>query len=208
MASTDDSTGTVPPATTLAGLRAHLGADLYRYHGRTGLAPFLSSILREPGFKFTFWLRTAWYLFNLPGARVGPYWIARLLWSHYRFKYGVHIDIDTRIGPGFYLCHVGGIVVNHRCVIGKNCNLSHGVTLGYKSAGDRRGVPEIGDNVYIGPGAKVFGALEVGDAAAIGANAVVTKDVPAGASVAGIPAGVVSDRGSEGYVNQADWEPE
>jgi serine O-acetyltransferase len=189
-------------ANTWTGLVAHLRADLFRYHGRAGRYEFISSMLREPGFKLTFWLRVSWFLFDKPAARIGPYWIARFLWSHYRFKYGVHIDINTKIGPGFYLCHVGGIVVNNRCVIGKNCNLSNDVTIGIK----RGGIPVIGDNVYIAPGAKIFGELSIGDHVAIGANAVVTKSVPANGVAVGIPAQVISDSGSGEFVNQTEWE--
>ncbi len=65
----------------------------------------------------------------------------------------------------------------------------------------------IGNNVFIGAGAKIIGRIHVGDGAAIGANAVVTRDVPAGVAVAGVPARVVSEQGSEGYVNRTDYPP-
>ena len=97
-------------------------------------------------------------------------------------------------------------MINRRCVIGKNCNLSHEVTLGGRSRGALAGCPTIGDHVYIAPGAKVIGAIRVGDHAAIGANCVVVKDVPESAVVAGIPGEVISDKGSEGLVNLVDWE--
>lgn len=78
-------------------------------------------------------------------------------------------------------------MVNHRVRIGRNCNISHGVTLGQANRGRRTGVPVIGDGVYIGPGAKVVGAVTVGDNVAIGANCVVVDDVPDNAVVAGVP---------------------
>lgn len=187
-------------------MRGHLRADLYRYHGSCGPRQFCHSLLREPGFKFTFWMRLCKFLHPRKWSRLGPYWLARLLLARYRFKYGVHIDFAARIGPGFYLCHVGSIVVNRRCVIGKNCNLSHEVTLGWRSRGELTGCPTIGDNVYIGPGAKVIGRIRVGDRAAIGANCVVVKDVADGAVVAGVPGEVISDKGSDGLVNQTEWE--
>lgn len=139
-------------------------------------------------------------------SRLGPYWMARVMFSHYRFKYGVYIDFTAQIGPGLYICHVGSIVVNRRCVIGKNCNLSHEVTLGARSRGSLAGCPTIGDNVYIAPGSKVIGKIHVGDYAAIGANCVVTKDVPNRAVVVGIPGKVISEEGSDGMVNETDWE--
>ena len=191
---------------TFRELRHYLRADLFRYHGNSGRRQFFHSILREPGFQFTFWMRLCKFLYARPLSKLGPYWFARLMFSRYRFKFGIHIDFSAQIGPGFYICHVGSIVINRRCVIGKNCNLSHEVTLGSRSRGERAGCPTIGDNVYIAPGAKVIGKVEVGDFAAIGANCVVTKDVPERAVVVGIPGKVISQDGSDGLVNDVGWE--
>ncbi len=191
---------------TFRELRRHLRADLFRYHGSSGFRQFLYSFFREPGFKFTFWMRLCKFLYRRRLSWLGLYYPARFLYSHYRFKYGIHIDFTTVIGPGFYICHVGAIVINRRCVIGKNCNLSHEVTLGYKSRGEKKGCPTVGDNVYIAPGAKLIGNITVGDRVAIGANSVVTKDVPENGVVVGIPGKVISDEGSEGYVNDTEWE--
>lgn len=191
---------------TFAELRSYLKADLFRYHGRCGFREFWRSILREPGYQFTFWMRLCRFLHPRGWARVGPYWLARLMLSRYRFKYGIHIDFAAQIGPGFYICHVGAIVINRRCVIGKNCNLSHEVTLGARSRGERAGCPVVGDHVYIAPGAKIIGSVTVGDHAAIGANCVVVEDVPDHGVVVGIPGRVISDKGSVGLVNEVDWE--
>ena len=91
-------------------------------------------------------------------------------------------------------------------MIGRNCNLSHQVTIGISRRGERAGVPTIGDNVYIGPGAKLFGAISVGDNAAVGANCVVTRDVPEFGVVVGIPGRVISLDGSQGYINNTGYE--
>jgi serine O-acetyltransferase len=186
-------------------LRHYLGADLYRYHGSCGWSEFLHSVFREPGYQFTFWMRLCRFLHSRRWSRMGPYWFSRLMFHRYRFKYGLHIDFSAIIGPGLYICHVGGIVVNRRCVIGRNCNLSHEVTLGSRSRGPLAGCPTIGDDVYIAPGAKVIGAIRVGDRVAIGANCVVVKDVPDDGVVVGIPGRVISDKGSAGLVNQTGW---
>jgi serine O-acetyltransferase len=121
------------------------------------------------------------------------------------FKFGISIPFTTRIGPGFYIGHFGGIVVSDGAEIGRNCNISQGVTIGASNRGQRAGAPVIGDNVYIGPGAKVIGGIRIGDDVAIGANAVVTHDVPSGSVVAGVPARVVSNEGSVGYINRTDY---
>ncbi len=120
---------------------------------------------------------------------------------HAKYKYGFDISPTTQIGKGLYIGHFGCLVVNPKAVLGKNVNLSQGVTIGQANRGPRCGTSIIGDNVYIGPGAKIVGAVVIGNDVAIGANAVVTHDVPDHAVVAGVPARVLSMEGSTGYVN-------
>jgi serine O-acetyltransferase len=104
---------------------------------------------------------------------------------------GIYLPAAADVGPGLYIGHFGGIVVGADVTMGSNCNISQGVTIGVSGFGDRRGSPVIGSHVYIAPGAKVSGRIRVGDYVTIGANAVVTKDVPDGAVVVGIPARVL-----------------
>ncbi len=108
--------------------------------------------------------------------------------------------------PGFTSVTKAAIVVSELAVIGKNCNLSHQVTIDVSRRGQRAGVPVIGDNVYIGPGAKLFGAIVVGDNAAIGANCVVTRDVPENGVVVGVPGQVIPYEGSQGYINNTEYD--
>jgi serine O-acetyltransferase len=183
-----------------AAYRRLLAADLFRLEGRRGWRALLRSMRRDPGFDYVFWMRSCRYLRHHRWLRYVLYPVARWCYNRRRFRYGISIPFDTDIGPGFFIGHFGGIVVNGSSRIGRNCNISHGVTLGQTNRGERRGCPVVGDNVYIGPGAKLIGGIRVGDRAAIGANAVVTRDVPAGAVVAGIPAKVISQAGSAGYV--------
>jgi len=103
------------------------------------------------------------------------------------------------IGSGFYIGHYGGIIVSPFSKIGKNCNLSHGVTIGQSNRGKNKGYPVVGNNVYIGPGAKIIGRVVIGDNVAIGANCVVTKDVPDNAVVVGVPGRVISFDGVNGH---------
>ena len=181
-------------------------SDLYRMTGRMDTSAFLAQVLRGIAFKYTFWMRTCRFTARHPLHRLFCYRVARVMLNHYTFKFGISIPPETEIGSGFYIGHFGGIVVNERSVIGKNCNISHGVTLGEANRGRNKGCPVIGDNVYIGPGAKIVGAVRVGNNVAIGANCVVTKDVPDGAVVVGIPGKVISQEGSTGYVNLTDYE--
>lgn len=125
--------------------------------------------------------------------------------SKYTYKFGIDISYDTLIGPGFYIGHFGGIVVNQNVIIGRNCNISPGVILGQTNRGPKKGCPIIGDNVFIGPGAKIIGSIVIGNNVAIGANSVVTIDVPDNAVVVGVPGRIVSYNGSDGYINRTDY---
>lgn len=113
---------------------------------------------------------------------------------------GISIPHEARIGRGLYIGHFGGIFINDAAVIGENCNLSQGVTIGLGGRIGKRGCPIIGDRVFIGPGAKIFGAITIGNDVAIGANAVVTKDLPANAVAVGVPAKIISYEGSKDYI--------
>jgi serine O-acetyltransferase len=117
-----------------------------------------------------------------------------------RLLVGIDIPLEARIDEGLYIGHFGGITVHPETVLGKNCNISHGVTIGEGGRFSSRGVPRIGDRVYIGPGAKIFGAIRIGNDVAIGANAVVADSVPDKSVVGGIPARILSDKGSQNFV--------
>jgi serine O-acetyltransferase len=103
---------------------------------------------------------------------------------------GISISTDAEIGPGFFIVHFGGVFVGEGVVAGTDFTLSQGVTVGVEKGGS----PRIGDGVYLAPGAKVFGPITMGDLSAAGANAVVTKDVPANTTVGGVPARPIGTR--------------
>lgn len=113
---------------------------------------------------------------------------------------GIHIEPTIDIGPGLYIGHFGNIFLGGYTSIGRFANISHEVTVGYAGRGDTWGLPVIGDFVYIAPGAKIFGLIKIGHHVAIGANAVVTKDLPDNAVAAGIPARIISYRSSRDFV--------
>ena len=187
--------------------RALIASDLWRHDGRLGTRLFWWRLLSTPGFRYTVLLRLYAWLRGTAWGGLGPRQCIVLLLHRYGIRYGLGISRDARIGSGFYIGHFGGIFVNTGVVIGDNCNLSQGVTLGQLNRGERAGCPTIGNHVYIAPGAKVLGRIHIGDFVAIGANAVVVNDVAAHMSVGGIPARPLSDSGSEGYVNRTDYPP-
>ncbi|MBP2283031.1 serine O-acetyltransferase [Flavobacterium sp. CG_23.5] len=100
-------------------------------------------------------------------------WLRRL-----KVKYGFDISYRTQIGSGFYVGHFGGIVIHGDTIIGDNCNISQGITFGVSNYGAHIGVPKIGNNVFVGPGACVFGNITIGNHVTIGANTVVTENIP------------------------------
>jgi serine O-acetyltransferase len=187
--------------------RALIASDLWRHAGRLGTGVFLKYFLVTPGFRYSTLLRFYAYTVHTWWCGLGIRQLTVLALHHYTIRYGIDISRDTSIGSGFYIGHFGGIFVNEAVRIGNNCNLSQGVTLGRLNRGDRVGCPTIGNDVYIGPGAKILGRITVGDRAAIGANTVVIGDVPADAVVGGVPGRIISQQGSEGYVNRTDYPP-
>lgn len=112
---------------------------------------------------------------------------------------GISVSPRAKIGPGLYFNHFGSIIIG-ASTIGENCNFAHEVTLGIAGRGSKRGLPVLGDRVFVGPGAKILGSVNIGDDVAVGANAVVTKDLSDRAVAVGIPAKVVSYNGSFDFI--------
>lgn len=120
---------------------------------------------------------------------------ARLLSQLTRFLTGIEIHPGASIGRRFFIDHGMGVVIGETAEIGDDVMVYHGVTLGGRSLDHGKRHPTVGDRVTIGAGAKVLGPVSVGDDSAIGANAVVTHDVPSESIATGIPA-VVRARGA------------
>lgn len=165
-------------------------SDLYRYYGITGVREFVKGYIFIPGFHYMVWFRLSQHC-HFPILRQFIKW--RLFQKS--IKFGIEIPPQTSIGKGFYIGHWGGIVVHPLAVIGDNCNISQGVVIGAKPSG----VPVIGHGVYMATGAKIIGNVLVGDNVSIGANAVVTKDLPSESVAVGIPAHIISRNGSYDY---------
>jgi putative colanic acid biosynthesis acetyltransferase WcaB len=136
-------------------------------------------------FRLAQWAARRWGPFSR--AIVTPYWLTSSL------LLGIELPVTATVGPRLRLHHRNGIVVNPQCVIGRDCHLRHGVTIGNKvdRAGRDLGVPTIGDGVDLGAGCAVIGDVRVGDHARIGALAVVTESVPAWGVVVGNPGHVI-----------------
>lgn len=118
-------------------------------------------------------------------------WLARWLSAFARWFTGIEIHPGASIGRRFFIDHGMGVVIGETAEIGDDCTLYHGVTLGGTTWEKGKRHPTLGDNVVIGAGAKVLGPITLNAGARVGSNAVVVKDVPAGATVVGIPGRVV-----------------
>lgn len=126
----------------------------------------------------------------------------RLLLRHYQIKYGFQIYPETKIGEGFYLGHWGALVINPNVIIGKNCNIAQGVTIGQQNRGKNEGFPTISDEVWIGTNAVIVGGITIGKDVLIAPNAYVNFDVPDHSIVVGNPAQIISkENATEGYIN-------
>jgi serine O-acetyltransferase len=120
-------------------------------------------------------------------------WMARFLSHLGRFFTGIEIHPGATIGRRFFIDHGMGVVIGETAEIGDDCTLYHGVTLGGTSWKEGKRHPTLGNGVVVGAGAKILGPITIGDSAKIGSNAVVVKNVPTGATAAGIPARILDE---------------
>lgn len=120
----------------------------------------------------------------------------RALFRKVRNTYGIELPYSAQIGRRVIIEHQSAIVIHGDCVIGDDCIIRQGVTLGNRYRERPFDAPKLGKRVNIGAGAKIFGNVTIGDDANIGANAVVLCDVPAGATAVGLPAKIISTKKS------------
>ena len=141
-------------------------------------------------YRFGYWVH---FSFKIPIIRLILRIMAFIASKVIEVVAGISIPFSAEIGAGFYIGHFGGIIISPKAKIGGNCTLGTGVVIGTRGFGDE-GVPVIGNNVYIGVGAKILGGIKIGNNVRIGANAVVIDGVPDNATVVGVPAKVVKVR--------------
>ena len=153
-----------------------------------------------PGLHALVWHRTVVHGLWRGGFR----WLARWLAHWGRWLTGIEIHPGATIGRRVFIDHGMGIVVGETAVIGDDCTLYHGVTLGGTSWNKGKRHPTLGPGVVVGAGAKILGPIEVGAGAKVGCNAVVVRDVPEGATAVGIPARIVTPEDRERRERQAE----
>jgi serine O-acetyltransferase len=160
---------------------AALKADLGRtyFYARGGRLSKILQCARTPGvhavivLRFGQWARSLPLLFRIVLDPI--YFVLNLM---IQMMWGIEIPRATVVGPGLFIGHFGGITISASAVLGKNSSVSQNITIGLGGSGDKLGVPVIGDDVYIAPGARLFGKITIGNNVKIGANAVIYKSVP------------------------------
>ena len=133
----------------------------------------------------------------------------KIIRTYYRFlllslqkKTAIQIPYKTEIGEGFYIGHLGSVVINPMAVIGKNVNIAQGVTIGQENRGARKGAPRIGNEVWIGANAVIVGNITIGDDVLIAPLSFVNFDVPSHSIVIGNPAKIIHrENATEGYIS-------
>lgn len=170
-----------------------IAADYYRFSGKKGWWSLIGSAFRNQDFRYILYFRwfQSWKLHLL----------ARVFLKRLSSKMCMAIGWKTTIGKGLQIVHGGCIAINNEAVIGTNCTLYHGVTIGMEFRGKRCENPVIGNNVWIGANATIVGNVTVGDDVLIASGAFVNFDVPSHSVVLGNPGQVISrENATEGYI--------
>lgn len=169
--------------------------DLYRYYA--GKENLRKRITRPLEIK---------YIYNMRCASFTKSKLIKLYYKIKLFKLSrktmIQIPEKTQIGEGFYIGHTGRIIINQDAIIGKNVNISTGVTIGQENRGKRKGCPKIGNQVWIGTNAVIVGNITIGDNVLIAPNSYINKDVPSNSIVIGNPAIIhQNSEATKGYIN-------
>lgn len=132
--------------------------------------------------------------------------LARILSQMARLLTGIEIHPGAQIGPGFFIDHGMGVVIGETAEVGADVTIYHGVTLGGTSLAHGKRHPTLGDRVVVGAGAKLLGAIDIGDDSRVGANSVVVKSVPPNSVVVGVPGRNVTRKRSHAPGDDPDFQ--
>jgi len=169
--------------------------DLYRYYGDSG-EPFLKRIFRPLEIRYISVFRKAHSCRFLP---LKAFYMLRLM--KLSKKTHIHIPARTSIGEGFYIGHLGRVIINPEARLGRNINISTGVIVGAENRGKRKGSPVIGDGCWIGANAVIVGNVNIGSDVLIAPLTYVNFDVPDHSIVIGNPGRIIpKENATEGYV--------
>ena len=169
--------------------------DLYRYYGDAG-EPFIKRLFRPLELKYISLFRKANMCKFLP---LKLFYMLRL--KHLSDKTKIQIPARTKIGEGFYIGHLGRVIIHPDAVLGKNINIGTGVTIGMENRGKRKGTPVISDDCWIGTNAVIVGNVKIGSDVLIAPLTYVNFDVPDHSVVIGNPGRIISkENATEDYI--------
>lgn len=160
--------------------------DCRRYGNYHGIISIVNRFILYPGFRVLVIFRILSYF---KAGRLLSY-----VYRIYIYKHKIDIPLSVKIGAGFMISHNGPVTINQSAIIGKHCTIHPNTLIGGMRG---RGTPIVGDNVFIGNGAKIIGKVRIADYTFISPNAVVVKDTENGSVVAGVPAKQISKKGKE-----------
>ena len=174
-------------------LKYLLEADRFKWQWTTR-HPFLTL----PQYRYVYVLRQCQVHQNQKNPM---YYLWRVLHRHLNIKYLTEIPVSVKIGPGFYIGHLGSITINPNTVLGSNINIYQGALLGACNRGKRKGCPTVGDRCYIGTNAVIVGKVTIGNNVMIAPNAYVNFDVPDNSIVIGNPGQIIpSEHACDAYI--------
>ncbi len=156
---------------------------------------YLEVLLLYPTIHALFAYRISHFLFKKK-----LFFLARLISQLSRWTTGIEIHPGAKIGRRLLVDHGMGVVIGETATIGDDCTIYHGVTLGATECNDPKRHPDLGNRVMVGAGAKILGPIRIGDDAKIGANSVVLKNVPNGATAVGLPARILVQKNESSEV--------
>lgn len=176
-------------------------SDYKKYKKYSG--NFFSIVFFTQGFWAIFQYRIAhlihkkikWKFFRLPLLTFALVWQKNI-----EIFTGISIPYTVKIGHSFYIGHFGGIILNSNVIIGDNCNISQGVVIGISGLDENRGTPVLGNEVYVGANSVVAGKINLGNNVVVGACSMVKDSFSDNSIVLGVPAVLISQKGSKGYI--------
>lgn len=156
-----------------------------------GSRSILKSFIKDPRFRVNLWLRVGQYLYLSSNSYLVRHLLLRLIKNHLQVKYGFDTTFGVEIGPGLKVVHLGSIIIHGNSKIGCNFTILNNVNIG-QTRSDPSLVPVIGDDCYVGAGAKIIGGIHLGRRIVVGCLTLVNKDFPDDSVVAGIPGKVLN----------------
>lgn len=174
-----------------AELKELIRSDMSRGYGKKCFGKSIQQKYMIAWRKASFYKRT-----SLPGI-----WY-RFCLNSLSIRSGIQIPTDTKIGKGFFIAHFGTIIINPAVVMGNNINIAPGVVIGKANRGEKKGVPTLGNNVWIGANSVIVGKISIGNDVLIAPGAYVNMDVPEHSIVIGNPGTIhFKENATEGYIN-------